>query len=210
MEAHVATIDESLALHTTELSDLKEKPACISDSIITAEEVGTRTKVGVKQPIVVTPPVTVVNDRVTVTIPEDVHVQKKSDAMATPSALLSTVVKNGPRYKEDGKWTTVTRARPPVPKKRGVLFGRANNGIIKSVIKPKSKIYVGDIDPSIECRDIKDYLSGAGIHIEHVFCISPLSATTKSFKLIVKPTHYDMVFNADLWNTGTRIRDWND
>ena len=52
-------------------------------------------------------------------------------------------------------------------------------------------------------------MTGAGISVENVFCVSPLSAQTKSFKLIVKPADYCKVFNEDLWNEDTRIREWS-
>ena len=217
LEAHISSIDESLAIHTTDISDMKEKSLPVAVRTVPTSDVinsatsnrdtpdvvvvsGTETII-VKQPAAV--PI-IVKD-----ITHHPAVDEPGDPPA--QALMSDVMKNGLQDKENGSWSRVAdprRRKQSAIKQKGVLFGRAKDSIIKSVIRPKSIIYLGDIDPEVKCADIKDYLNGADISIENVFCVSPLSAQTKSFKIIVKPADYSKVFNEDLWNEGTRIREW--
>ena len=65
-----------------------------------------------------------------------------------------------------------------------------------------------DIDTDVSISDITDYLSGVGIKVVKVYCLSSVSAHTKSFKLTVSSDDYDKVFNPDLWEEGTRVREW--
>ena len=107
-------------------------------------------------------------------------------------------------------WQTKDRRRRQIPTKRtNVIYGMATNSIIKSASSSNSYIHVSNIDHSVSANDIKDYLIGAGINVKRVFCISSVSALTKSFKIIVNPSDYDKVFCVDLWDMGTRVRAWD-
>ena len=69
-------------------------------------------------------------------------------------------------------------------------------------------IYLGDIDNIVSSSDAIDYLNGAGIKVLKVTRVSSVSAPTKSFKLSVSPNDFDKVFNDELWEEGTLVREW--
>ena len=57
--------------------------------------------------------------------------------------------------------------------------------------------------------DIIDYLTGAGIKVLKVVCLSSVNAPHRSFKLSVSPADYEKVFNEELWEEGSRVREWS-
>ena len=125
---------------------------------------------------------------------------------ATPMKYCDALLTN-----KDKEWTTAgTKKKNQSNSKKtpSIIYGRATNSIIKSAFKRKSNIYLGDIDTTVSISDITDYLSGAGIKVIKVYCISSVSSHTKSFKLSVSSDDYDKVFNPDLWEEGTRVREW--
>ena len=56
--------------------------------------------------------------------------------------------------------------------------------------------------------DIIDYLTGAGIKVLKVVRLSSVNAPNRSFKLSVSPADYEKVFDEELWEEGTRVREW--
>ena len=56
--------------------------------------------------------------------------------------------------------------------------------------------------------DIIDYLTGAGIKMLKVVRLSSVNVPNRSFKLSVSPADYEKVFDEELWEEGTRVREW--
>lgn len=131
---------------------------------------------------------------------------RNDTAQTRPSGALSmrdALLKN-----KEQSWTTVTYGKKNGKKKKYVVNGKARNSIIKAAFRPQTHIYLGGIDNDVSCSDVIDYLTGAQIKIIHVKQVSSVSAPNKSFKITVCPKDFDKMFDDELWEEGTRLREW--
>lgn len=95
-------------------------------------------------------------------------------------------------------------------KKNGpsIIFGKSTNSVIKSSFKKNTHIYIGDVHSSVSSADIADYLTGAGIRVIKLVCLTSVSAPSKSFKLSVSPEHFEAAKDPELYDKGINVREW--
>ena len=87
-----------------------------------------------------------------------------------------------------------------------VIYGKATNNIIRAAFRKNTRIYLGDVETDVSNSDIIDYLTGVGIQVQKGVRVSSVNDPNRSFKLSVSHADYKEVFDEELWEEGTRVR----
>jgi hypothetical protein len=88
-----------------------------------------------------------------------------------------------------------------------VMVGSASGGSVSASF-PSKILHVSNINKDVSEEALKKHITENGVYVFNVRCVSHMDSYRKSFKVGVKESDLEKMFDETIWAEGIKVREW--